>query len=333
MINDRYGEAASAMCEALGGADFIGRLERELSAMTKKSVAATVSADGALHAALHVLGVKRGDYVFLPSFAFYCCAATVEHAGGVPVFLDCDPVTRCVSPSALETAFVWAELQNKPPAAVVIDDAFGSVADYDVLVPMCASRNVPVIEFAVDALGGSYRGIPCGANGRMGVISFSKRLNGSGGALVCEKDDLPDVRKFIRAEYGDGESHEYKMHNIIAALDFGLMGAFEKIVARAKTNLAAVCKEVDCIQPVAGDAGAYAFIRTADASALEKAGFTVKRVTPVHTLPKYSDSPFFEHEPDFSACMSFSDRVLVDMDISLPKRLRLISILKKRADI
>ena len=60
---------------------------------------------------------------------------------------------------------MWSELQGKPPKAVVADNAFGAVADYDVLCPLCKAWGVPLVELAFDALGGNYRGVPCASVG------------------------------------------------------------------------------------------------------------------------------------------------------------------------
>lgn len=324
---DRQGGAAGALCDSLSGADYASRLENALTDSTGRAAVAMCSSDAALHTALYLCGVTRGDYVFVPSYTFYSHIATVAHAGGVPVFLDCDPGTRCVSAAALETALVWAELQSKSPKAVIVDDAFGSVADYDELYPLCRAWNVPLIELACDALGGDYKGVPCGASGDFGVLGF-KRLAGGGGALLCG-DEHTAARGFARILYTEAENHDYKMHNAVAALVLAQLDAAEKISARAKKNVAALCAAVDCIvPPVAGDAAAYALCRASGMAAeLKNAGYIVKTPPPVHTLPQYRDRPFFEHEQGFDMTGALSDCCLIDMDMSALKRVKLARML------
>ncbi len=330
VIIDRRGGAAGAMADALGGVDYVSRLEDRMSQITGRSAIATSSADGALHAALYLCGVTAGAYVFVPTYTFYSHIATVEHAGAIPVFIDCDPMTRCVSEAALETALVWAKLQNKSPAAAVIADAFGSVADYDKLVPLCKAFDVPTIEIATDALGGTYKNKPCGALADYGVMSFVKRLGGGGGVLIADARDRKAARGFCRAEFSYGENHDYKMHNVVAALDCALLDEADKVVALCKSNLAALCTACDSVvRPTDGDAAAYALVR-ARADALCAAGFSVKRPPPVHTMQKYADSPYFEHERGFSACRQFDDCCLVGTDMSRLGLLRLVRILKKQ---
>lgn len=326
---DRYGYAASAFAVASSDPDCAEKLDRTLSDYTGRRTVALASADAAIHTALFLAGVEDGDYVFVPSFTFYSYIAAVDYSGGVPVFLDCDPVTRCVSPYALETALVWAELQNKPPRAVIVDNAFGAVADFDVLTPVCKAWNVPVIELACDAFLGDHKGRPCGANGDYGVLAFDKRLQGGGGAIVCGDDELR-AKRFARIEYSDGESHNYRINNFVAALDRAQIDISKKLTARARKNLAALCESTDKVAPPTdGDAATYALCRAADRmNELKFAGFDVKKPPPVHTLPKYKDNAYFEHEKGYSACEMFGDHCLIGMDISALQRYKLIRMIR-----
>ncbi len=320
MLFDRTSGAAGAMCDALSGTDYVAKLEASLGALYGRACVVMSSADAAFHTALHLCGTRKGDYVFVPSFTFYSYVSTVTGMDAATVFIDCDPTTRCVSAAALEAAFVWASLQNKLPTAVVIDNAFGSVADFDVLTPLCKSYGVPVIELACDAFGGDYKGRPCGANGDYGVVAFTKRIDGGGGALVCG-DGETAAREFSRGAFSD---------NVIAALDFAQLPDGKKITARARGNLAALAAQLDCVaRPAFGDAAAFALVRAANLTQkLKSCGFSVKTPPPVHTMPQYSTRPFFEHEPGFCVACTFSDCCLVDMDVSAGKRRRLAKLLK-----
>lgn len=326
---DRNGEAAGAVLGALSCADYATRLEDELSAVYGKSVAATASADAALHTALKLCGVDSGDYVFVPTFTFYSYIATVVYAGAVPVFLDCDPNTRCVSAAALETALVWSELQGKPPRAVVVDNAFGSIADFDVIAPLCKAWSAPLIELCCDAVGGEYKGRPCGGNGDYGVICCDKRLTGGGGAIVCG-EDRPAAWEFSRVKYTSHENHDYRINNFDAALWLQQRSVSDKLTARARKNLDALAANLDCVAPPTdGDAATYALTKAAGKIAeLRAAGYSVKKPPLVHALPQYADCHYFEHEPHYSACRAFDDYCLISMDLPALSRMKLIRMLK-----
>lgn len=328
VFTDKQGEAAGALLDALTGVDYVRRLESALSMSTGKRVVALSSADAALNTALYLCGVGRGDYVFVPTYTFFSYIATVDNMGAVPVFLDCDPATRCVSPAALETALLWAELQNKPPRAVVIDNAFGAVADYDVLLPLCKAHGVHAVELACDAFYGEYNGARCGTNADYGVWAFDKRLFGGGGALVTSDDPDP-ARRFSRYDYSDGENHDYRLNNFVAALDYAQLDSAKRLSAKCKANLAALYSSTDCIaRAEKGDAAAYALCRAASiAPELKAAGYDVKKPPAVHTISRYSGAKFFEHEPHFSAYKKFDEFCLIGMDISSVARVRLSVLL------
>lgn len=320
---DKQGEAAAALNDALSGTNYVARLERELSAMTNRNAVAISTFDGAVHTALHLCGVQSFDYVFVPTFTFYSYLAPITNMGAVPVFLDCDPVTRCVSPLALEAAFVWASLQNKPPKAVVIDNAFGSIADYDRLIPLCKAWNVPTIVLCADALCGTYNGKSCGSDGDYSVFGF----NGAG-AVVCG-DDIVFAKQFARYEYTDGENYDYRLNNFIAALACAQISVAPKIHERNKANLTALLSSLDCIAPpVKGDSATYALIKTNRIKDLLAMGFPVLRPPLAHLLSRYSDCHYFEHEQGYSVSAELAGNTLIGLDFSPFRRFKLISVLK-----
>lgn len=321
--------AAERVCSALSGANYVKKLERTLSSMFGRKTLPLASADAAIHTALYLCGARDGDYVFVPTLTFYSYVRTVSNIGCVPVFIDCEPTTRCLSPAALETALVWAKLQNKLPKAVVADDAFGSIPDFDVLLPLCKAFDVPLIELACDALGGSYKGRPSGANGDYGVLGFGKRLGGGGGALVAG-DDIEKARGFSRSTYSDGESYDYRLHDVVAALDLSVLPDLTPIVARCRRNLIALNSADLALKPVDGDAALYAVCRAKRyAAEIQKAGFEVKTPPSVRKMAGYSGCVFFEHEPGFCASDAFSDCCLINADVSFVGRLKLERLLKK----
>lgn len=315
---DRQGEASAALLDALSGTDYVPRLERELELVSGKRVVAVGTFDGGMHTALSLCNVKSGDYVFAPTFTFYSYLASITNIKALPVFLDCDPTTRCVSPLALEAALVWAGLQNKPPKAVVIDNAFGSYADYDKLVPLCKAWNVPTIEIC--------SGTACAVACDYGVISLG---TDGGGAVVCG-DDYTKARQFARYEYTDGENHDYRLNNYSAALACAFVSVAPKIRERKKANLSALVAAVDCIVPPAkNDSADYALCKTDNYKAISAAGFDVLHPPLVHTLSRYSGCQFFEHEQGYSVAGSLKGHVLIDMDFSPLRRFKLIAMLKE----
>lgn len=331
-IIDRYGGAAGAIEDAMSGADCTLQLERALGEKYGTAVAAVCSADAAIHTALHLCGVQHGDLVFVPTYTFYSYVSTVVHAGGVPVFIDCEPSTRCMSPAALSIALLWAELSGREVKAVVVDNAFGAVADYNVLYPLAKSHNVPMIELCCDCFCGEFNGEPVGTNGDFGIVSFGKGVLGGGAALICG-ECAEQAKRFTRAMYSVAPSHDYRLHPFVAALDLSSLDIIPKLATRAKKNYQALCESSEyVVPPTAGDGASYAPIKpTVNVNELRRAGFTVKLPPPVHTLPQYENYIFFEHEQGYCAAKAAAQNSLVSLDFSVFSRFRLINILKDSA--
>lgn len=323
---DRYGGAAGALCDALSGDDYAGRLGERLSVYFGRATVPLCSTDAAIHTALRLNGVVSGDYVLVPSYTYYSYIRSALNLGAVPVFIDSDPINRCMSAAAVEAALVWCSVQEKLPRVAIIDNAFGAVADYDALLPLLTSYGIPAIELACDALGGDYKGVPCGANCEFGVVGLNKRIPGGGAALVCG-ENIGRVMEFARLKYSDGENYDYGMSNYIAALNLELFESLDGTVSRARKNYTALANGFEnVLQPTAGDAAAFAPVK-ADMEAA--ADFSIKKIQPAHTLPLFSGAHFFEHEQNFCAAEKLSEYTLVGMDISLFKRLKLSRRIKR----
>src|SRR3989338_8083735 len=60
------------------------------------------SCTAALHLAMRVIGLKKGDEVIIPTMTFSATANSVIHAGGTPVFVDCEKNTMNMDPTDVE---------------------------------------------------------------------------------------------------------------------------------------------------------------------------------------------------------------------------------------
>ncbi|MGH9397066.1 MAG: DegT/DnrJ/EryC1/StrS family aminotransferase [Terriglobia bacterium] len=141
----------------------------------------------ALEVALHALGVQCGDEVIVPPFTFVATATSVLLCHGAPVFVDIDPQTFNLSPSAVEAAIT-------PRTKAIIAVHFGGLpADMDALTEIAERRGVHLIEDAAHAHGAMWRGVPVGNFGRVGTFSFQEfklATSGEGGVMVTNDRDL-----------------------------------------------------------------------------------------------------------------------------------------------
>ena len=209
--------------------------------------AALSSGTGGLHLALMLLGVGAGDQVIVPSMTFVATANAVRYVGAEPVFIDSDRRTWNLDPDLLEEHLSACAKRGALPKAVLPVDLYGQCADYDRIVPICQTYDVPIIEDAAEALGARWSGQPAGSFGRFAVFSFNgnKIITTSGGGMIVSDDEgmIAQARKlatqarepaphYEHAEVG----YNYRMSNLLAALGRGQLANLDAMIAARREN-------------------------------------------------------------------------------------------------
>lgn len=105
----------------------VAELEEELKSYTGvKHVLACASGTDALVIPMKAIGLEKNDAVFVPSFTFFASAESINLAGGIPVFVDVDPKTFCMSYESLEEKIKEVESKGElKPTGVIAVDLFG----------------------------------------------------------------------------------------------------------------------------------------------------------------------------------------------------------------
>lgn len=212
-----------------------------------RAAVALSSGTAALHLALQILGVGRGDTVLVPTLTFAATANPVTYLGATPVFVDCDPGTWTVDPGLVEEELEVRARQGEPPAAVVAVDLYGQCADYDRLAEACAHHGVPLLADAAESLGSTYRGRPAGALGVAAALSFNGNkivTAGGGGMLVSDDEALvsrarhlaTQARRPVPHYEHEDVGYNYRMSNLLAAVGRGQLRSLDaKVAARRAT--------------------------------------------------------------------------------------------------
>lgn len=232
-------------CLDTGWVSSVGRYVDEFeykvaeSCGTKFGVA-LVNGTAALQMALQVVGVKPGDEVLVPSLSFVATANAVVHLGAKPHFIDIDPDTLGLSPTALEEHLRQncraqnSALINKATgariSAVVPMHVFGHPASMRKIWQVAEEFGLHIVEDAAEALGSEYFGSPCGSLGHVAALSFNgnKTLTTGGGGAIVTNDatlatrakhlsttaKLPHQWEFVHDEVG----YNFRMPNLNAAL-------------------------------------------------------------------------------------------------------------------
>jgi len=222
--------------------------EREFAAkMQVKHAVALSSGTAALHLALLLMGVRRGDEVVTSTFTFAATANAITYCGAKPVFIDSEPDTWNIDPTLLAEELEYCARQGKPPRAVLTVDIIGQCADYEPIEKTCRFYDVPLIEDAAEALGATYRGKPAGTFGDIGCFSFNGNkiiTTSGGGMLVTDDEDIAKKAKFLASQARDPAPHyehsqlgyNYRLSNLLAAVGRGQLQVLDDRVDRRRAN-------------------------------------------------------------------------------------------------
>ena len=207
-----------------------------------EGVAALTSGTAAMHLALQLVGVSRGDVVFCSALTFAATANPVLYLGAEPVFIDADEKTWNMCPSALKEALVEAEKSGRPPKAVIVVNLYGQSADMDPLLELCRRYDAALIEDAAESLGASYKGKQSGSFGKFGILSFNGNkiiTTSGGGALVSDDLEALERARYLATQARQPARHyehtevgyNYRMSNILAGIGRGQLEVLEERVA------------------------------------------------------------------------------------------------------
>lgn len=222
--------------------------ERDLATYTGAGhVAALSSGTAALHLALILLGVERGDEVICQSMTFSASANPIVYQGAVPVFVDSEEDTWNMDPALLEAAIKDRLAKGKKPKAIIPVHLYGMPAKMDEILAVASAYDIPVIEDAAEALGSFYRDQACGTFGQLGVLSFNGNkiiTTSGGGALTGNDENLIKKARFLATQARDAAPHyqhshigyNYRMSNVCAGIGRGQMEVLNERVAQRRAN-------------------------------------------------------------------------------------------------
>jgi dTDP-4-amino-4,6-dideoxygalactose transaminase len=141
----------------------------------------------ALVIALRALGVTFGDEVILPGLTWVACASAILRVGAVPVLVDIDPDTLCISPKAVEAAI------TPRTALILVVHLYSAMAEMDELIKISQRHAIPIIEDCAHAHGACWNGRSAGSLTEIGVFSMQQGKSltcGEGGAAVTSDSTL-----------------------------------------------------------------------------------------------------------------------------------------------
>ena len=222
--------------------------------------AALSSGTAALHLALKLVGLQRGEDVFCSSLTFSASANPIVYEGAKPVFIDSERASWNMDPALLEKALEDRKKKGKLPRAVILVHLYGQCADIDAIMAVCNRYGVTVIEDAAEALGATYfskknfsqevtertenqtsvssvsscskQAVSPGTLGKLGIFSFNgnKIITTSGGGMLVSNDEsLIKKARFWATQSRDPAPHyqhseigyNYRLSNVLAGIGRG----------------------------------------------------------------------------------------------------------------
>jgi perosamine synthetase len=221
---------------------YVDQFEQSVAEYTGADYAvATVNGTAALHVALVLAGVQRGDEVLTQAVTFVATANAITYSGASPVFLDSELSSLGLSPEALESflslncelrsnGFTYNRRSGKRVMACLCMHVFGHPTDIDSLQSICDKFHLVLVEDAAESLGSYYKGRHTGTFGKLGILSFNGNktiTTGGGGMILTNNEELGRRAKHLTTtariphawEYRhDSIGFNYRMPNINAAL-------------------------------------------------------------------------------------------------------------------
>jgi dTDP-4-amino-4,6-dideoxygalactose transaminase len=206
----------------------------------------TASGTSSLHLALIGAGVRPGDEVIVPAFTFIATAQAVVAAKAIPVFVDIDPRTYCMSPEAAAAAV------TERTRAIMPVHVHGLPADVTALRQVCERHGLALVEDASHAHSARIGLQTCGsfgdAAGQSLMADKNFPLGGEGGIAFYATDEA-----YGRAtEFLERTGIDYRMSWVAAAFGASQLERlpyYDAIRARNAALLAGALRETGLFTP------------------------------------------------------------------------------------
>lgn len=215
-------EIKSALLDVLEKGQFIlgenvSSLETEIAEMCGAKYGISVaSGTDAITIALAALGIGPGDEVITTPFTFVATTESIVLVGARPVYVDIDPATYNIDPSAVEKA-----ITPKTKALLPVH-LYGQCAQMDELLAIAEKHGLAVICDGAQAIGSKYKGKPIGQLGHAATLSFFPTKNlgayGDGGMMLTNDDAVAEKARSLRF-HGMSSSYEYRHIGYCSRLD------------------------------------------------------------------------------------------------------------------
>lgn len=208
----------------------VDELEKEVAAYIGVGhAAALTSGTAALHLALKLAGIRKGDVVLCSDLTFAATVNPVSYENGIQVFIDSEQETWNMNPQLLEKAL---QSYKGKARAVIVANLYGVPARLDEIRELCDAYKVTLIEDAAESLSATHKGKQTGSFGRYSCISFNGNkiiTTSGGGMLLSDEEEAVKKARFWSTQARDQApwyqhseiGYNYRMSNVVAGIGRG----------------------------------------------------------------------------------------------------------------
>jgi dTDP-4-amino-4,6-dideoxygalactose transaminase len=302
----------------------LDQFESELCINTSSPNAVALSSGtAALHLALTISGVEKGDIVLCQSLTFAASANPILYLGATPVFIDSEISTWNICPDVLEDAIKNLLKSGKKPKVLICVHLFGMPCQLSEIVDICDQYGIILIEDAAEAMGSTYQGKHLGTIAPLGIISFNGNkiiTTSGGGALFSHNEENARKARFLASQARDPapyfqHSHlgyNYRLSNVCAGIGRGQLEVINERVAKRRRNFECYLKRLQTVPGISFQQEMEGMFSNRWLSAFlfdpEITKFTVEQIRmrlatcrvearrvwkPMHLQPLYKDAEYF----------------------------------------
>ena len=220
----------------------------------------------ALHLAMIISGIGKGDEVICPSMSYIATANSIKYVGAKPVFAEINPINYNLDIHHVK------KLINKNTKAILLVHQIGMPANIEEFQKLCKDKKLLLIEDAACAVGSAYKGKKIGSHSEIVCFSFHPRkviTTGDGGMITTSNEKYANRLKLLRQHgmsISDTARHKsqkilfeehlevgynYRMTDIQAAVGIKQLEKLDWIVSERRKIALKYHKElknIDCIR-------------------------------------------------------------------------------------
>jgi dTDP-4-amino-4,6-dideoxygalactose transaminase len=226
-------EIDNAIERVINNATFIGgeevfSFEREFALHVGIShCVACGNGTDAIEILLKAMGIGLGDEVLVPAISWIATSEAVSNIGGIPIFVDVEPVHLTIDVNKLEAAI------TKKTKAIIPVHLYGHPCDMTAIMKIAKAHNLKVLEDCAQAHDAEWNGQKVGTIGDAGSFSFFPGKNlgayGDAGAMVTNDPDLAEQAKMIARHGQSAKKHTHYIEGRNSRMD-----SLQAAILRAK---------------------------------------------------------------------------------------------------